>query len=351
MSLHRPHLVLHAGTHKTNSTAIQSFLAAHRDQLTEQGVLYPVLDGDGLNHTALQQRVGLASSTGDSGHLDATLAQLAKQIDEAQPQRVILSSEQFFAMPSAWITPLLAATKPLFASVSLVIYLRSQRDLWTSLFNQRAKALKVLPSHQPWGTTDFLGPAIVENMAYVDYLDAFASEIGTEQIAARRYDPSRFPGGDVRLDFLDCAGVVSFPHHSSDARAINPSLGWKGVALAITLAERYHALETRPLVSRAMRRAFQQAHDEGLADWLGSAPCYLTADEQRAIRETYTASNLRLADTYSLDFDLFLSEHPRPQEERGLTAIDPSELRLVNTFIRDHLATLSADAPSPSDTP
>ena len=351
MGFHRPHLVLHAGTHKTGSTAIQSFLAAHRDQLAEQGVLYPVLDGDGLSHTSLQKHVGLACTTGGSSQLDATLAQLAKQIDEAQPQRVVLSSEHFFAMPRAWITPLLTATKPLFASVSLVIYLRSQRDLWTSLFNQRAKALKVLPSHQPWGTTDFLGPAIVENMAYADYLDAFACEIGTDQIAARLYDPSQFPGGDVRLNFLESAGVSPFPHDTSDTRAVNPSLGWKGVALATTLAARYHAIETRPLISRAMRRAFQQAHNEGLPDWLGAAACYLTAEEQLAIRETYTASNLRLADTYSEDFDLFLSEHPRPQEERGLAAIDPSELRRVNNLIGEQLTTLATDTPSPSDTP
>ena len=180
----RPQLVLHAGTNKTGSTAIQSFLAAHRQPLREVGVLYPELDGDPLSQTLLQKHIGLAHASGDTAPLAETLSQLQHQLATSQATKVILSTEHLFAMPRAWVPTLLEAVSPLFASVSLVIYLRSQRDLWTSLLNQRAKALKVLPTHRPWGTDEFLGPAIVENMHYADYLDAYAPLIGRDHVLA-----------------------------------------------------------------------------------------------------------------------------------------------------------------------
>lgn len=343
MILSRPQLVLHAGTHKTGSTAIQSFLAAHRDHLQHQHVLYPVLNDDAFSHTSLQRHVGLAHTSGNREPLQHTLRQLQEQIEESSAPCVVLSSEHFFAMPQAWIATLFAAIEPLFASVSLVIYLRSQRDLWTSLFNQRAEALKVLPTHRPWGTADFLGPALVENMFYADYLDAFACHLGADRISARLDDPAQLSGGDVRADFLEKLGLSPPADGLSTAAAVNLSLGWKGVALALTLAAKYRVLESRSLVAKGMRKAFQQAHLEGLPDWLGSAPCFLSAEEQRLIRETYTASNIHLANEYASDFDLFAVEPPRPHEERGLSDIDPAELRLVNTFIRDHLNALSAN--------
>ncbi|MGA0040673.1 MAG: hypothetical protein ACO3NZ_12555 [Pirellulales bacterium] len=342
MSPSRPQLVLHAGTHKTGSVALQSFLAAHRDHLQRQGVLYPVLDDDAFSHISLQKHVGLAHTSGNRGPLQHTLNQLQEQIEKSSASCVVLSSEHFFAMPKAWVTTLLAATEPLFGSVSLVIYLRSQRDLWASLFNQHAKALKVLPTHRPWGTADFLGPALVENMFYADYLDAFACHLGANRISARLYDPSQFSGGDVRADFLEKAGLSPPAGGLSTSAAVNLSLGWKGVALALTLAARYRLLESRSIVARGMGKAFQQAHLEGLPDWLGSSPCFLSTEEQRMIRETYTASNVHLANEYASDFDLFAIEPPRPHEERGLSDIDPAELRLVNTFIRDYLATPAA---------
>lgn len=342
----RPQLVLHAGTNKTGSTAIQSFLAAHRQPLRESGILYPQLDGDPLSQTSLQKHIGLAHASGDTAPLAETLSQLQHQLATSQATKVILSTEHLFAMPRAWVPTLLEAVSPLFASVSLVIYFRSQRDLWTSLLNQRAKALKVLPTHRPWGTDEFLGPAIVENMHYADYLDAYAPLIGRDHVLARRYDPSGFPDGSVVPDFLQTVGLASHQPHTDltaagTSSAINPSLGWKGVALAITLAARHHALDSRRAVARAMRKAFARAHDEGLTDWLGRAACYLTEDQQRELRDTYAASNIRLADSYGPELDAFLCEPPRPCEQRGLHDIDPAELRLVNSFISDAMASLA----------
>lgn len=336
--------MLHAGTHKTGSTAIQTFLAGHRDKLREAGVLYPLLDGDPLSHTSLQKHVGLAHTGGDRRPLERSLAELREQLACDPAEQVVLSSEHFFAMPQAWVPTLLEAVAPLFDSIVLVIYLRNQRDLWVSLANQRAKALKVLPSHRLWGTTDFLGPAIVENMAYADYLDAFASRLGSGRVRARRFVSSSFPGGSVVPDFLQTAGLEALGPPTEPPAPVNLSLGWKGVALALTLASRHHALSSRQAVSRAMRQAYAKAHREGLPDWLGAAPCFLTEDQQREIRDAYASTTMRLADTYSQDFDAFLCEPPRPREQRGLHDIDPAELRLVNRLIHDSMATPDADS-------
>ena len=335
----KPDLVLHAGTHKTGSTAIQTFLARHRNRLQAAGLLYPTLAGDPLSHTALQKEVGVAHSSGGkhSPGLTEILAELHEQIQASHATRVVLSSEHFFAMPREWIATLLSVMAPLFSAVSLVIYLRSQRDLWVSLYNQRAKALKVLPSHRLWGSGDYLGAAIVNNMHYADYLDGFSSEIGSERVAARLFDRNGFPDGNVVADFLQATDLATVLPPTTAPEPINPSLGWKGIALSLAFASRHHSLATRQPVARAMRRAFAEAHRQGLADWFGSAPCYLSEEQQRDIRDTYAVHNTRLADSYSPDFDLFLCEPPRPREERALHDIDPSELRQVNAWIRDHL--------------
>jgi hypothetical protein len=196
----------------------------------------------------------------------------------------------------------------------------------------------VLPTHRFWGSTDFLGPAIVENLHYADYLDAFARVIGSDQVRARLYAPAGFPDESVVPDFLQAAGLEAAFPAAPRATAVNPSLGWKGFALAVTLASRHHALDTRQTVSRAMRKAFARAAGDGLSDWLGSAPCFLSEAEQRSIRDTYAASNVRLADAYGQDFDAFLCERARPCEERGLHDIDPAELREVNRFIQELMA-------------
>lgn len=54
----KPKLILHAGTHKTGTTAIQAFCAANRDALAKQGLFYPTLPLHGKK--AVQQHHDIA---------------------------------------------------------------------------------------------------------------------------------------------------------------------------------------------------------------------------------------------------------------------------------------------------
>ena len=69
----KPKLILHAGTHKTGTTAIQAFCAANREALAGQGIVYPTLPIKGTN--ASNQHHDLAHAfAGKSSRLTAAKA-------------------------------------------------------------------------------------------------------------------------------------------------------------------------------------------------------------------------------------------------------------------------------------
>ncbi len=304
--------------------------------MLEQGLLYPKIDSDDLSHISLQKAIGILQRNGNGRPLQAYRRSLGRVMRDTAPGRVVMSSEHFFSMPHGWIGPLVHALEPLFPTISVVLYLRSQRDLWMALYNQRLKALRVLPSHPMWGTADFVGPSLVRNMFYTDYLDAFRKQVGERHVIVRLYDRSTFPEGDITNDFLNLLGTVSNGRPPSPGSTVNPSLGWKGVAYALQIAPRHHGRNSHGPVARAMRRAFMRAKREGLADWMGASPNYLSRSEQERIHDHYAANNDRLAKCYLAGRAVF-DWKPRPRSELGFDDIIHEELGFITAIIREQL--------------
>lgn len=333
----RPRLLLHLGTHKTGTTALQFFLQQQRETLRKQGILYPMVGGDDLAHLSLQKAVGRANRQGDTHSLKTYLRQLQQLIDETAPSLVVLSSEHFFAMPQEWVKTLLHAVEPLFAAVTVVLYVRPQRELWTAIYNQKAKALKVLPSHALWGTTDYLGVNRVSNMFYADYLDCFARLIGREHVIVRPYRRSLFPEGDIVHDFCSLLGAHPPVRDSRPAEPINPSLGWKGLAFALQLAPQHFNRDSRQPVAQAMRLGFLRATRAGLSNWIGPAPNYLDAEEQRRVDHAYAVNNARLLAEYPSASTAFPRDSALPVTREQFADIAPEELTAVTAFIQEAL--------------
>jgi hypothetical protein len=328
--LQQPRLILHLGTHKTGTTALQFFLRQQWQSLRHQGFLYPQIGTNDLAHLSLAKAVGTLHQQQDGQPLQDHLEQLKQQIITSATPTVVISSEHFFSMPLAWTETLIRGLETLAASITAVMYVRPQRELWRAIYNQKAKALKVLPTHAAWGTTDYLSPVRIRNMFYADYLDQFSRLIGRNNVVVRPYRRSLFFNGDIVHDFCGLLGCPDLPAGHIAEEPINPSLGWKGVAFSLWLAARYYQHDDSRLVAQAMRQGFTRGMRAGLVDWIGRAPNYLDANEQRRLDDYYTPTNARPPD--------FFSTETAHQEHRSWREIPPDEFRLMTRFVSEGLA-------------
>lgn len=212
-------IIIHIGTAKTGSTAIQHFFSGNRTALRDYGILYPETLG-AVNHVTTPVYAGapaafaerhfpeLRGAPDHEGFRRRAETALAAEIAAARPRRVVVSNEHL----SEHVRDAEAARRiaRLFgggaARLRVVLYLRRQDRLAVSLyaetirmgscvhfkdFLQLARTRRIL---------DFLG-------AVGPWLDAF----GPDVVAARVFEADRLPEGGVVPDFLDLVAPEAAP--------------------------------------------------------------------------------------------------------------------------------------------
>ena len=143
-------MIVHVGTPKTGTTALQGFLSTHRSELKSRGILYP---GTGLSLPGVPKHRWLAFALrdGDRASFDAHVAAVESECDE-RTRTVILSSEGVF---NFWIDCAERA-KRWFAdlsdrySVCFWLWLRDPADYCTSWYVQTAR-MPYDPHTPIWG--------------------------------------------------------------------------------------------------------------------------------------------------------------------------------------------------------
>lgn len=98
-SLSKPKLILHAGTHKTGTTAIQAFAARHRGTLADRGILYPDLAPIGPAHRYPHHVFAHALADKDAALSPGDVARLAECWAETATRTgatVLLSAEPLY---------------------------------------------------------------------------------------------------------------------------------------------------------------------------------------------------------------------------------------------------------------
>jgi hypothetical protein len=206
-------LILHIGTHKTGTTAIQRFLAANRPALAQHGYYFASAAADGdANVVANAVATGNADAAGDffRRHVDAAR--------RAGAEAVVVSAENFYGM--AVVAAALAGRMPedaleqepvlvrrlqsvLPAEVSgtqVVGYFRRPDRLAESLYNQR---IKYETFDEPFERyLQLVGPMF----AYHRNASAWADAFGQDSCAFKVYESER---GDIRTSFVrDVLGVA-----------------------------------------------------------------------------------------------------------------------------------------------
>ena len=318
-------IVLHIGAWKTGSSAIQHFMSVSADDLRKDGVVAPAdaMDADGRNRILKR----LNGSDEDAAPLLAEIAALKA----AGARTLVISNEHYWPLPVEAIQRIGARLKTVSDDINVLIYIRPQEEMWRSLHAQQAKKFQVKSGAAIWGTADYLPPVFAERAVhYCRTMQLFADTFGQSAISVRLYDRARFAGGDVVTDFLSHLGLdgTAFKREERD---INRSVGWKGVAFAIWLADEalgpMQALNPgRPLGKLYIRSVKRTAEMFGDDDWIGRAAEPLTTAEKAAIRQHYADDNRRLFQTYFGGEDIFPEIRPGRGDPLSPEAIPAQEM-------------------------
>ena len=206
---------IHAGTHKTGTTAIQRFLAGNREPLARAGFYYP---HSGCWRPEFPGHHNLVFElTGDARYDPAagTLSDLTRELARVENADACLSSEAFeyLHVREDALVALRDAIAGLGFRPRIVLYVRAQDDYAESLYTELVK------HGMPASFAEFLDGVIARGIVrydrgwayrfdYTKLADRFASVFGADAVIVRRYRDEGTAGALV-ADFFDAVGVTA----------------------------------------------------------------------------------------------------------------------------------------------
>jgi hypothetical protein len=300
-------LILHIGTEKTGSTAIQQHLLENRDSLTARGVRVCESLGSG-NHRALVaafmpvgaeddylRALAFDSEEARAAWRSETLDAFRKEVDAARDacDTLVVSSEHFHSrlLQPVSVQALADFLQPLFRDIEVLVYLRRQDEMALSFYSEKLRAGYVPPDILPLRNVQRRKAGLPPYFDFEGLLDRWASAFGEANVSPRLYQRERFTGGDVVSDFFAAAGLGAVV--SRLPRAANPALSSAAQAALRLFNQRCGgndvAVRDRHRATRHALVAHLQAQDAGDR---GVLP---VADEAEAFHTAFSASNARVA--------------------------------------------------------
>lgn len=212
--------IIHIGTEKTGTTAIQTMLQANRKNLQHQGVVYPACAG---KHTSTQWEFVAIAHT-EPWKIDAGWAlNIASQDDLASfrhtfkerlklefsrhpaTDTLIISSEHFHSRLHSVeaIARLKAFLEPWVDTYHVVVYFRRQDDLAVSYVSTRLKAgVRIPPNHK------LSSEGSRQYYEFDKVFDKWAKVFGKNAMRPRLYQQSNWENGCLLTDFQTAAELT-----------------------------------------------------------------------------------------------------------------------------------------------
>lgn len=261
-------LVVHIGTQKTGSSALQAYLAEHSDLLLKQGIHY--------------LKTGRARSHGDLAHALHGRADMALWQRVREEIQGSTSPTQIISAEGLWVTdPILLKNElPAALPVRIVVYLRRQDRYLQSLWKQAVAGGR---------KTDF-GAWLEERTSRGDYfstLERWASAFGAESLIVRPYE--RPDGANTVADFCRIVGAIGLPEAENVRRNFSPRRELAHLLLSLNNAD-----------ARMNHRNIFRSIIAKNSDYIRSCDM-LSNEAARELVQLYAESNRMVAERYYRD--------------------------------------------------
>lgn len=342
-------IILHIGSPKTGSSALQQGLLANEHALSAQGIIHST--GGKPDHKASALIAGIRdwqdlprhmrhtyrkNPTAANIHYQQWLSNLKNKISDTGVRKVIISNEYLFAlMPEVALAKLRQTLEELGGTVTIVAYLRKPSEFYLSSLQQRVRASATLTQ--------------VKAPPYRKVLERYKAHIpGTIRVFA--YDRSAWPNRDIlrhfASQFIPEVGELS----SVDAHIVNESISIEGIKILMDYRKLFHSKQDDVFTAdtRILVRALKQADQEIPR---GTPSCLRP---EIAENLDYTCTELIwLKEEYGVEFkeieydrikEPSTSEDQRPSNIADIAAIDQERLQQVQLHVMHSLSSKVSEA-------
>ncbi|MEO0437601.1 MAG: hypothetical protein AAF098_11905 [Pseudomonadota bacterium] len=313
-------LHLHIGTEKTGSTALQSYLAAHREVLAAEGVVMPDFL-ESSNHRALAsvfmrdeqdddylQAEGISAPAARAKRRKELIKALKLQLRRAKASHrvMIISSEHFHSrlLSQAEVTSFCKAIFPLFKGVKVTCYLRRQDLMALSFYTQKLRGGFIPPTILPIRSVRLHRPELPPFFDYLSLLERWESAAGTEAIEPVVYERSSLINGDVIQDFF--ARIKCKYPGNGRQKTLNSSYSAAG-QLALLTFNRLHAGNQE---LRAQSQEVRLRLDQFLQESAPGDAVLPSREEADEFMQAFVDSNRRVARKWFEREELFIEPGP-----------------------------------------
>lgn len=315
-------IILHIGTPKTGTTAIQDALAANDSVLSDANIAFLKAGRQRSAHN------DLANAISRHGADNKFQQDFDAEFAAASGQNVLISSEIFTLVQPQKV----AQALPMLGRhpLKIVAYLRRQDQYAEAFYKQRIKNGRIkIPF------ADFLisrnGQKIMD---YPRLLSKWARTFPDAEICPRIYDRARFPNGDIVADFASLLGLAP-DALSAQVGERNLSPGKDFIDILLAIAPEFDGPELRAI--------FRNVKAQQIDGFSGSADLFTDA-ERTALLAGFTDDDAQLRDLYFPESSVVFPPFTAGAKKGGTgpeQGLSPQQFALLSAAIKAALEQVS----------
>jgi len=318
-------IYVHIGSHKTGTTALQSFFSLNRDILKKNGYLYP---GIWKAHHSIVRELRDMNHVNHDAFQRSKLRKILNEIENTRCQTIVISSEAFFQFGCGiQLKKKIEQVLGNSVDIKILCYCRRQDHLLQSVYQQIIKSPSKNPQKMPISAF-VMDTNYLKKWDYFQKLKEWEEVFGREAIIIRVYEKNQFYQNDLVRDFLHTIGLeftssYQIPTEKQSNIGLEPD--------AIELLRIVNVTIDDPKIKKYILNLIQDMNEKRI----GETYSILSPRERVNIIRFFEESNQSIARKYlgREDGKLFLESLPDPDEPwepyEGLTIE-----KIVPVFIR-----------------
>ena len=206
--------ILHIGTNKTGTTAIQDYLFNNKENLKKEGVIYPSTGIQNFAHHNLA-RVMIGKPPSEVGLPTDWFQTLKKECEGFET--VIISSEVFHTIDDPKrLTKFFPSGK-----TEIIIYLREHLAYLTSWYQQAVQLRNITSKFSEFVELTYT------QLNFMEIIDKWTKVFGKKNVKVRLFERSAFEGGNVVNDIVSLIpslNMMDIPSHSTSNPSVSGNL-------------------------------------------------------------------------------------------------------------------------------